>query len=248
MCPNFNDIADDFFVNLNLQTTLALPTNRETVLQFCETVQKQYATMTALFQRESGEYVLEGDREAGSYQWLELFTHRLTAGFVNPPQLTDAVEFHRWLLERCRYFLGVAGLDVECLDLTYGFHLGFVGNRDAVIADALLGNCPLAAISHEGLGNVTECEPSIVFALDADCCVQARLAIETRCNDYQIRTAQYTDEPISVYLSVRRNPMPGLVIDPEAALADVARAGAEITERFVVPQVITPIQTAIATR
>ena len=248
MLSNFNDVADDFFVNLNLQTTLALPNGRETVLQFCEAVQKQYVQMTALFQREGGEYVLEGDREAGSYQWLELFSHRLTAGYVNPPQLSDAIDYHRWLLERCRYFLGVAGLDVECLDLSFGFHLAYVGNRDAVVADALLGNCPLAAISHEGLGKVTECEPSLVFALDADCSVQVRLAIETRCNDFQIRTAEYTDEPISVYLSVRRNPVPGCVIDPDAALTDVARAAAEITERLVVPQVVQPIATAIATR
>ena len=31
---DFSSAADDFFVNLNLQTNLALPTNRETLLPF----------------------------------------------------------------------------------------------------------------------------------------------------------------------------------------------------------------------
>lgn len=248
MSRQFNDIADDFFLNLNLQTTLALPTGRETVLSFCEAVQKRFTMMTSLYQRDSGEYVLEGDREAGCYQWLELQGRRMSAGFVNPPDLDEGVEFHRWLLERSVYFLGVGGLDVECVDVTFGFHLGFVGNRDAVVAEAMLSNSPLAAIANEGLGKALECEPSLVFALDTDCSVQARLAIETRCNDYQIRTGDFTDEPIAIHFTIRRCPRPGEVMRAEAAFTNSCTIGEDLCDRLIVPQVVRPIQTAIATR
>jgi len=64
--------ADDFFMNLNLQTTLALPTSRESILHFCEAVQKEFKSMASFYQRETGEYVLEGNRESGKYRWLEI--------------------------------------------------------------------------------------------------------------------------------------------------------------------------------
>jgi len=68
MDADFANVADDFFVNLSVQTTLPLPRNRETVLHFFEAVQKQFAGMTSFYQRDGGEYVLEGDRESGCYQ------------------------------------------------------------------------------------------------------------------------------------------------------------------------------------
>ena len=39
--------------------------------------------------RDNGEYMLEEDREGGSYRWCSLDARRLCAGFVNPPAATD---------------------------------------------------------------------------------------------------------------------------------------------------------------
>jgi len=246
MDAEFNTVADDFFVNLNLQTAVALPDGRETILQFCQAVQRQFPGMTSLFQRDSGEYVLEGDREAGSYQWMELQLHRLSAGQFNPPTTDDAMQLHRWLLDRSVYFLGVGGLDVECLDLMFGFNLDYLGNRDGIVADALVGGAPLAAIAGEGIGKCVEFEPGIVFALDDECCLQVRLAVETRCSSYEVRTGNFADEPISIYFTVRRYPTPGKVMDLTSTFDELAETCRDLANRTIVPQVVCPIVAAIA--
>ncbi len=247
MDVDFNTVADDFFVNLNLQTTLALPDGRETVLQFCEAVQKQFPSMTCLFQRDSGEFVLESDREAGTYQWMELQSHRLSAGHFNPPEVGEAFGLHRWLLDRSVYFLGVGGLDVECLDVMLGFNLDYVGNRDGIVAEALIGNSPLVALVGEGLGKCVEFEPGIVFALDSDCYLQARLSLETRCSSYQIRTGNFADEPISVYFTVRHYPTPGKMTQLTSTFDELCEICLDVAGRIIIPQIVSPIAAAIAT-
>jgi hypothetical protein len=247
MSEVFGNIADEFFVNINLQTTIALPKERETVLSFCQTIQKQFPSMTSLYQREGSEYVLEGDREAGRYQWLELQTNSLSAGSYSPTDLHAAYAYLRWVLERCVYFLGIGGIDVECLDVTFGFNLDFIGNRDAIVGEALMYGTPMMALASEGMGPCIECEPSTVVALDGDCAMQARLAVETRCNSYQVRTGNFSDEPISVYYTIRRHPRPGEVLDLPKAFDDIRSVGEDTASRIVVPQVVRPIVAAIAT-
>lgn len=238
--------ADDFFVNLNLQTTLGLPTSREGILHFCEAIQKQFTQMTSFYQRESGEYVLEGNRDAGTYPWMEIHTHRLVAGLFNPGDLARAYHLHEWILQRSVYFLGVSGLDVECLDVMFGFNLDFQGNRDAIVAEALLAGSALAALVGEAQLRCIEFEPSFVLAMDEDCYRQARLSIETRSNSYQVRTGQYDDEPISVYLTVREYSRPGSLIDLKSAFDELSAACEDLAHRVVVPQVVQPIAMAIS--
>ncbi len=246
MSESFQSMADDFFVNLNLQTTIGLPEGRDTILGFCQAVQKRFGAMTALYQREGREYVLEGDREAGSYQWLELHASHLTAGWFNPPDAEAARAYHRWLVERCVYFLGVGGLDVECLDVTFGFNLDYLGNRDAIVHDALLSGSDLTASAGDGLGRCIECEPNVVYALDDDCCVQARIAVETRCTSYQVRTGNYTEDPISAYLTMRRCPRPGEVLAMDETVTELYSLCEDGAVRVIVPQVVRPIVAAIA--
>jgi len=243
---DFRTAADDFFVNLDLQTTLALPTSRETILQFCEAVQKEFQSMTSFYQREDGHYVLEGDRDAGSYQWMELQSHQLSAGWFNPAELSEAGEFHSWLLDRVVYFLGIGGLDVEALDVLVGLNMDYRGNRDAIVADALLGDGPMWALAGESPSKVVECQPNLVVALSEDCYTQARLSLETRCDSYQVRTGNYSDEPISIYLTVRQYPSPGKVLNLTASFARQCELVEDLAVRIVVPQVAQPIAAAIA--
>jgi len=243
---DYSSVADDFFVNMDLQTTLALPDSRETVLHFCEAVQKQFRRMTSLYQRDSGEFVLEGDRSSGSYQWLGIQTRRLSAGYFHPPELASACEMHSWLLDRSVYFLGVGGLDVETLDVLFGFNLDYCGNRDGIVFEALSGGSPLSAMLAEHPVRPVEFQPSIVMALTEDCYTQARLSIETRCDSYQVRTGNYEDEPISVYLAVRRYPTPGKVLDIRASFAEQCRIAEELISQDVVEHVLQPIAAAIA--
>ncbi len=246
MTTDYAGITDDFFINVDLQTTLGLPRGRESVLHLCETVQKQFPSMTNLYQRDGGAYVLEGDREGGSYRWLELQSHRLTAGYFNPRDIDDAFDLHRWLLDSSIYFLGVSPLDVEALDVLFGFNMDYKGNRDAIVAGALLAGSPLDAMTSEITPRATECEPNIVLSLDEDCYLQGRLSVETRCNSYQVRTGQYDNEPISVYFTVRRYPRPGEVIELKHSYDEQLALCEDLIARAVVPNVITPIAAAIA--
>ncbi len=239
-------VADDFYVNMDLETVLSLPTNRETVLHFCEAIQKQYPSMTGFYQRDAGEFVLESDRESGRYFWMEIHPKRLSAGAFNPQSLAEAYQLHRWLLDRSRYFLGIGGLDVEALNVSFGFNMDFKGNRDAIVADALLTGSPLSAVVGEGIGKCVECQPSMVISLDSECYLQARLALETHCSNFQVRTGQYDREPISVYFTVRGYPQPGQVMNLEEAF-DLQRDHCEqIVGSTILPQVLRPLADAIA--
>jgi len=87
----------------------------------------------------------------------------------------------------------------------------------------------------------------LVVALDAECGLQARLAVETRNSSYQVRTGDYEEEPISIYFAIRAYPRPGERLDPPVSLTKQSAAGEELLARVVVPQVIRPIALAIAT-
>lgn len=243
---DFSCVADDFFVNLNVQTTMKLPDTRETVLHFFEAAQKEFGSMASFFQRETGEFVLEGDRDAESYRWCELHPNRLCAGYFNPSSVEDAYYLHRWLLERSQYYLGVSGLDVEALDLLFGFNLDYLGNRDGIVADALLGDSPLLALCDDPAVRPIEFEPNMVVALDADCYLQGRISVETHSSSYQVRTGQYEDEPISIYFTVRQYPTPTEPLDLLASFQRLCQVGEDLATRIVVPRILQPIAETIA--
>ena len=243
---DFSSAADDFFVNVNLQTNLALPTNRETLLQFYEAMQREFPSMTLLYQRETGESVLEANREEGRYLWMELHNNRLTGGNFNPQSADDVYRLHQWLLEHSVYFLGIGGLDVELLDVMFGFNLDYNGNRDEIVAQSLMGDSAMGALAGETTTGCLECEPSMVIALDDNCYLQARISLETRSSDYQVRTGRYDSEPISVYLTIRRMPTPGKIMNMSESLTEQCEICEDICRRIVIPKIIHPIAVAIA--
>ncbi|MCE5278893.1 MAG: hypothetical protein ABFD92_18910 [Planctomycetaceae bacterium] len=257
MALNFSASVDDVFVNLSLQTVVDLPTSGETVLHFCEAVRKKFPLMTSFYRREEmpeGEsgpakgagFVLEGDRDQGTYQWLEISGNQMTAGWFNPDDLETVFQMHSWLLDRSTYFLGVTGIDIESVEILIGFNLEYRGNRDQVVAAALLDGSPLGALLQESLGPTIECEPNIVMALDEDCCMQGRLYLATRNNSYQVRTGRYSPDPISVYYAVRNFPRMGQVMDVARDFPRQCRTCEDMVRRVVVPGVVRPIATAIA--
>ena len=66
---SYESIADDYYINMHLNTEMQLPAARETVLGFFERIQKSYPTMRNFYTRESGDFVLEEDKEQGHYRW-----------------------------------------------------------------------------------------------------------------------------------------------------------------------------------
>ena len=246
MSVEFNLVADDYFCNFNIQTTFALPTNRETVLHFCETVQKEFPDMGSFFKRDTGEYVLEGSHEPGSYRWLELAASGLSAGYYNPPNVEDAYYLQSWLLERSRYFLGVSALDIQALDVVIGFNLDYCGNRDAIVMETLLGGSVLGSIASETATKCIECEPAIVFSLDEDNSLQARVGFDTRNSQFQARSGVFENEPIGAYLTVRQYSQPDRPFELTTTLGKQNKICEDLCHRIVVPQIIEPLVLAIA--
>ncbi len=248
LVESYAHLADDTFVNLNLNTEIPLAASRETVLAFFERVQKSYPTMRNFYTRENGDFVLEEDKEQPSYRWVALEARRICSGMVNPPNVEAALEQHRLILQLIPFMLTVSPLDCEAMDLLMGFDYVYRGNHHELVANTL-GASPLAVALTDAAGErILSCEPSITIALDEQCRRQSRLLVESRTTAYQVRRNEFGEEPISVYFTVRQygSLPPGATY--EQTLAELRQTSESLLDAFVVPQVLRPLAQAIAAR
>ena len=58
----YGAFSDDFYVNMNLSTEMQLPQNRETLLHYFEQVRRRYPKMQNFYSRETGDFVLEEEK------------------------------------------------------------------------------------------------------------------------------------------------------------------------------------------
>jgi hypothetical protein len=255
MGPRENDMSqpygafcEDFYINMRLGSQLNLPHSRETLLHFFERIQKQFPRMTRFRKTDNGEFNIEEDRNDNTYRWCSIETKRLSGGHVNPPSVEEALKLHTLLLEQAPYQLGISPIEIDYLDILFGFDLAFSGNHDEVIAESLFPDTPLFCLSEEPGAKAVDFQPTVTVALTEDCRLQARIDIVTRTNSYQVRTGDYADDVISVYLILRRywgdrprEPMEKLL----AAMAERADA---LCQAHILPKVVKPISSAIASR
>lgn len=244
----YNSLADDFFVNMNLNTEMALPGQRDTVLGFFERVQKTFPTMRNFYTRESGDFVLEEDKEQGHYRWISIESRRVCSGYVNPPDVESAMQQHRLVLELIPYMLTVSPLDCEALDFMTGFDFSFRGNHDALVAEALGTSSAFEGLADVEGSQVINYEPQITIALDAECRQQARLMIETRTNAYHVRRGDYPEEQISVYFTVRQygSLEPGMTF--EQTLEKLRIANEQLLQARIIDHVLRPLAQAISAK
>jgi hypothetical protein len=244
----YSSLCDDFGVYTYVNTKMNLPSGRETILHFFDRMRKQYPTLTDFDHRESGEFVLEEDREQGSYRWVTVETRRLCAGYVNPPELEAADALHEHVLEVAPYHLDISALDTEAVDVLFAFDFLYNGNHDDVVAEALGLNTTLENLLQMPSSKVINYEPSLMLALDDSCRLQCRLSIETRTNAYQIRTGQFPEAPISVYFTVRqywgRQPYKNLV----ESYQNQRRSCQELVDNHIIPAVVRPLAQTIAAK
>src|SRR5947208_14016088 len=111
----YSSLCDDFGVYVYLNTKMELPSGRETVLHFFDSLQKTFSQMTDFDCRENGEFVLEEDREQGRYRWVTLEQKRRCSGYVNPPALENADALHEWVLESAPYHLDFNPLECQAV-------------------------------------------------------------------------------------------------------------------------------------
>jgi len=244
----YSSLCDDFGVYVYLNTKMELPTSRETVLHFFESLRKRFPQMTDFDHRETGEYVLEEDREQGSYRWVTLEARRLCSGYVNPPTVEAADLHHEQILEVAPPHLGLDTIDCEALDVLFAFDFTFSGNHDEVVAEALGVNTTLESLLQLPGSRVINYEPSLMLSLDEHCRLQSRLSIETRTNAYQIRTGQFPEAPISVYFTVRqywgRQPFSTF----GESYQNQRRICQELVDNHIIPGVVRPLAQTIAAK
>lgn len=240
--------ADDFYVNVNLNTEMELPNNRDTVLHYFEQMRKAFPELRNFYTRENGDLVLEGDKEQGHYRWLAIEPRRLCSGQVNPETLEDAYRQHEMVLDLAPHLLTISQLDCEALDVMYGFDFNYEGNHDEVVAEAFGLSHALEGMLDVPNARVINYEPSVTLSLDESCRLQCRLSVETRTNAFQVRTGVFPDDQISLYFTVRQYWGSG----PETTFLDSFRRqreiGEEIVQRMIVPRVVKPLAQAIASR
>jgi hypothetical protein len=248
MYAPFASVCDDFYVNMRLATQLSLPHNRETVLHFFERVQRQFPEMSRFRKYDNGDLSIEENRDNDSYRWVTLESRRLCAGHVNPEGLDESLKLHSLLLQQAPNELGLSPVEVDYLDILFGFDLSFRGNHDEIISESLLGDSPLNCLMEEQGAKAVDIQPSITVALSEDCRLQGRIDVVTRTNSYQVRTGDYSNDVISVYLILRRywgdrpkDPM-------EKLLADMAQRGEELCLNHLIPKVLKPISNVISSR
>lgn len=248
MNPYSSLISDDFGIYVYANTKMELPARRETVLHFFDSLQKMYPKMTEFECRESGEYMLEEDREEGQYRWAALEPRRFCSGYVNPPSLEEADSFHERILDVAPYHLDFNKFDCESLDVVYAFDLMYSGNHDAVVAEALGLPPALESLLQKSPTQVINYQPALMLSLDEAVRLQCRLNIETRTNPYQVRTKQFNDVPISIYFTVRqwweKQPYKTL----QESYRNQRRVGQEIVDQHIIPAIIEPLAQTIKSR
>lgn len=245
---SYSSLCDDFGVSTYVHSKLEMPSARETVLHYFEAVQKAAPKMTEFEKRADGEFMLEEDREAGSYRWTSLDARRLCTGFVNPPSIEDADAHNERILEMAPYHLDLSTLQTDSMDVLYYFDFLFQGNHDEVVAEALASGTPLEGLAQIPGGRVLNYQPTIMLALDESCQLQCRLSVETRTSAYQVRTSNFPEAPISVYFTVRqfwgKQPFKSFV----ESYQNQRRILDELVNSHVVPNVIAPLQRVIAAK
>jgi hypothetical protein len=200
------------------------------------------------FRRNDGEISLEEDRDRDGYRWLSLESKRLSAGHVNPASIAHAVGFHQLVLEMAPHHLGISPLEVDYVDVLFGFDLAFSGNHDEIVSESLLADSPLSCLSEESGAKAIDFQPSVTVALSEDCRLQARIDVITRTNSYQVRTGEFTDDTISVYMVVRRYWGDRPKTSFEKMLLELAERCEAMCDKYVIPRVLRPMSQAIGSR
>jgi len=239
-------LSDDFYVNLNLNTEMDLPNNRETILHYFEQVKKKYPAMQNFYCRERRDFVLEEEKDRGQYRWCSVEPRRVCSGYVNPPDIEAALEQHRLILDLCPFSLSVSPLDCEALDVLFGFDFTFRGNHHQLVAEALGVSPALERLMEIPGASVVNCEPALILALDEDCRSQVRVSIESRTSLFHMRTKEYPEDQISVYVTARQcgSLRPGQTF--QDAMSTLVKSAQSVVDNYVIEGVLRPLARTIA--
>ncbi len=242
----YGAMSDDFYVNMNLSTEMDLPQGRESILHFFDQVRRRYPQIANFYSRDKQEFVLEEEKTSGAYKWVSVEPKRVNSGSVNPATFDEAIEQHQQILELVPFELYAHPLDCEALSVMVGFDFNYRGNHNEILAEAIGISPGLERFQNVPYGRLLSVEPAIQFALDEECRTQCRVSFESRTTAYHVRTGEFGEEQISVYMTVRRYDSLGpneSYVDEFNRLSGLCR---DLIDEYLVSNVLQPLQQAIA--
>lgn len=246
---SYASLCDDFYVNVRLGTHLKMTSDRASVIAFFERVQRVYPKLVNFSHDErDNESCIQEDRVGNVGRWLSVGTARMAAGYVNPPEPADAYGFCKAILETVPHYLAVGTVDLDYMDVLWGFDFDFKGNHHELVAEALLGDCPMGKLMEAPNARGIKFDLFGIVSLSDDTRTHARVSVEPRTTAAQVRTGDFPDQPLSVCVILRQ--WSGGKQLPE--LHQVEANLIELGERFMADHVIepflSPIREAIARR
>jgi hypothetical protein len=89
-------------------------------------------------------------------------------------------------------------------------------------------------------------EPSLTIALDEECRLQCRVSVETRTNAYQVRTGEFPEDQLSVYVTARQ--YGSLAADRTFGdtLSRLVQVCHDVLEGHVIEHILQPLARTIA--
>src|SRR5690606_15546982 len=144
------------------------------------------------------------------------------------------------------YSLGVTPLDVDYLELLFGFDLPAAGHHSSIVCRALLDGSPLAgAIDDHGF-SLVECQPAFGVMLSDDRTLEAFFEVRTGApRPPHGRLEGGGGDPISVYVTLRRYGPVGRIDDLPADLDRLAARGEDLVASVAIPRMPNPIRELI---
>lgn len=246
MTTSYGALCNDFYINQKLALKMPLPSDRETLLHFFDRIRKSDSKMDQ-FRRVEGELSLESARNKEmQYCWVSLRDAVIRSGNVNPASMADGFKLHKLLLEMAPFHLSLSPLEVDHLEVTFGFDLECDGDQDQVVAQALFGDSPLAQLTQFEDGKLLNAQPMVGLTLSKRGDLQAYFDIKTRRRGKRGSTKRSRNEPLSIYLSVRQYGPINDVEDLPEILSMLDHHAQTLATDKVVPHMLTPISRQIA--
>ncbi len=240
MATSYGALCNDFYINQKLALKMDLPIERETVLHFFDRVRKAAPAMSR-FRRYEGELALESPRKDASYQWLALRRNSIRTGTVNPETMDQAFRFHQLILEQAPFHLTISPLDVDHLEITYGFDLECERDHDAVVHEALYAGSALGDLINIPGSRPLDVQPVFGVALSDNGDTQAYFEVKTRHKSRRGRTERYAHEPITLFLTLRKYGPLDELKHLNGWLRHLARHAEALATEKLVPDLLTPI-------
>ena len=240
MATSFGALCNDFYINTKLAVKMDMPSDRETVLHLYDRVRKSMPDMDS-FRRFDEEVALESSRSEAEYRWTAIRQHSLRVGHVNPQSMASGFELHELMLELAPFNLSVSALDIDYLELLFGFDLECKANQDRVVAEALFGESPLAQLMQMPSARPMDVQPVVGFALSEKGDQQCNVEVKTRRRGRRGGAGRYRGEPISIFLTLRQYGPVDKIEDLKPLLQELASKAEAIALDRVLPNILTPI-------